>query len=266
MSIRITSTANPQIKSIIDLQKKAKERNQQNLIVIEGWREIRLAIEAGFRLKTLYRCPELIRSNSFETGIQALVPEDLCTDIAPHVFEKLAYRDSSDGLIALAEPKFYDLSSFKVKKDPLVIVLESVEKPGNLGAVLRTADAAGVDGVIICDPRADIYNPNTIRSSIGCVFTVPVVLCNSARTIEWLKGKGIQILSAALTAKKSYHEIDMKGPLAVVMGTEATGLTDQWLDAADESILIPMSGKIDSLNVSVSTAIIVFEAKRQRGF
>jgi len=266
MSIHITSTANPQIKAIIELQKKAHARSKQNLIVIEGWREIRLAIEAGFILKALYRCAELIRLTTPETEIQNLIPENICVDIAPNVFEKLAYRDSSDGLIALVEPKFYDLASLRLKKNPLIVVLESVEKPGNLGAILRTADAAGIDGVIVCDPRADIYSPNTIRSSIGCVFTVPVVCCNSAEAIEWLKEKGIRILAAALTAKNSYHETDMKVPLAIVMGTEATGLTNQWLNAADESILIPMSGKIDSLNVSVSTAILVFEAKRQRGF
>jgi TrmH family RNA methyltransferase len=141
-----------------------------------------------------------------------------------------------------------------------------VEKPGNLGAVLRTADAAGVDAVIVCDPRADLYNPNTIRSSIGCVFTVPVVCCESAEAIAWFKSKGIKIFTAALTAAHFYHEADLTQATALVMGTEATGLTSKWLEAADVNIKIPMQGRIDSLNVSVSTAILVFEAMRQRGF
>lgn len=264
MTDRITSTSNPRIREAMLLQQKSSERRSKNLIVIEGLREIQLAVRAGCTIKTLFFCPEIIQQKGSE--LQICPDPEKRVEIAPNVFKKLAYRDSSDGLIALAVPKTYTLKDMEGKEKPLFIILEAIEKPGNLGAVLRTADAAKVDAVIVCEPLADIYNPNTIRSSVGCVFTVPVVACESVQAIKWLRENAILIMAAELSAAHSYHETDMKGPLALVLGTESTGLTQLWLDAADKNIKIPMLGEIDSLNVSVSTAILVFEAMRQRGF
>jgi TrmH family RNA methyltransferase len=260
---KITSVQNPKIKNIVKLQQKSSERKKQNLVVIEGMREISLAIKSGIQLKTLFICPEIISIDVIKTNFNINAQ---CFEISKDIFEKLAYRGSTEGLVALAEPKQLKLENIKLRKNPLVIVLESVEKPGNLGAILRTADAANVDAVIICDPLTDIYNPNVIRSGVGCVFTNQVIACSSDETIKWLKEKGIKSYAAALTANKYYHEKDFTQATAIVMGTEADGLTEKWLKAADEQIIIPMSGEIDSLNVSTSTAILVFEAMRQRNF
>ncbi len=260
---KITSVQNPKIKNIVKLQQKSSERKKQNLVVIEGMREISLAIKSGIQLNTLFICPDII---SYDDVVVELKFDGQSFEISKEVFEKLAYRGSTEGLIALAEPKQLKLGNIELRENPLVIVIESVEKPGNLGAILRTADAANVDAVIICDPLTDIYNPNVIRSSVGCVFTNQVVACSSDETINWLKEKGIKSFAAALTANKYYHEKDFTQPTAIVMGTEADGLTEKWLKDADEKIIIPMSGEIDSLNVSTSTAILVFEAMRQRNF
>jgi RNA methyltransferase, TrmH family len=168
------------------------------------------------------------------------------------------------GVVALAKPKKISFETLKLSQNPLLLVLEKVEKPGNLGAILRTADAANVDAVIICDPQTDIYNPNVIRSGIGCVFTKQVVACSNKECIAFLKEKGISIFSTALTASKPYTEINFTVAAAIVMGTEATGLTQEWLENSTQNIIIPMLGEIDSMNVSVSAAIVVFEALRQR--
>ena len=176
----------------------------------------------------------------------------------------MAYRGGTEGVIAELHCKDMSLDSLQVKENPLVVVLEAVEKPGNLGAILRSADAAGADAVIVCDPLTDMYNPNLIRSSIGAIFTVPVATATSEETIKWLKDKGIKIYTAQLQDSEWYYDTNMKGGTAIVMGTEATGLTDVWRKAADAHIKIPMLGRLDSLNVSVSAAILLFEAVRQR--
>jgi TrmH family RNA methyltransferase len=261
---KITSVHNPRIKNIISLQ-RSRERRLLNRIIIEGYREISLALDAGFPVKELYTCRQLDVENKLSL-LKEHLEKSQVFEISTEVFEKLAYRETSDGLIAVAEPRMLRLQDVKLSHNPLVIVLEAVEKPGNLGAVLRTADAANVDAVIICDPLSDLYNPNAIRSSIGCIFTKQVVACSSAEAIEWLRKKNIQTYAAALTASKYYHETDISGSVALVMGTEATGLSRLWLNKADYQIKIPMLGRIDSLNVSISAAILVFEAVRQRGF
>lgn len=266
MKEKISSTSNPRIKDLLLLQQKARERRQREEFTVEGLRELQLAMAAGYSIKALFVCPSLFRNEAEIRQLDNALPMTEWQEITPNVFDKLAYRDSSDGIIAVMVPRIYSFSDLESLENPLFIVLEAVEKPGNLGAVLRTADAAAADAVIVCDPRADLYNPNTIRSSIGCVFTVPVISCDSQEAILWFKSHGIKILTASLAAKHWYHETPMDGPLALVMGTEATGLTPQWIEAADENIKIPMRGKIDSLNVSVSTAILVFEAMRQRKF
>ena len=254
---KITSLQNDKIKNLVRLQKSA-ERKKQNLILIEGWREINQAIENGFQIEAFYLNEDKIEDLDRLSGKVFL--------LAPNVFEKVAYRENTEGVIAVAKPKFHSLDSLKLSKNPLLIVLESVEKPGNLGAVLRTAEAAAVDAVIVCDPLTDIYNPNVIRSSLGCVFAVPIVVCSNQDAIQYLKEKNIKSYAAELKASKRYDLIDFTKPAAIVLGTEATGLTDEWISAADEKIIIPMLGSHDSLNVSVSAAILVFEALRQRGF
>lgn len=264
MPEKITSLQNPRIKHIVLLQQKSKERIKQNLIVIEGCREIRWAVEAGFVARSLFVCPELLNGESREA--LDLFKTDIQTEVSREVFSKIAYREGSDGLVLLSTSVNSTLDELILSDNPLVIVLEAVEKPGNLGAILRMADAAKVDAILICDQLTDIYNPNVIRSSIGCVFTKQVVTCSTEEAIAWLKAKGIRSFAAALTAKKFYHQVDLTVPAAIVMGTEADGLTDKWLNAVDEGIIIPMLGKHDSLNVAMATAIITFEALRQRKF
>lgn len=252
----ITSKTNPKIKNIVKLQ-KASERKEQQVVVIEGRREIERAQACGFVVEQLFVCPELLRSS---LEIQAPIIEE----VSAEVFDKIAYREGSDGLLALARPKFKDLKDFKPGDNPLIIVLETVEKPGNLGAVLRTADAAGVDAVIVADPMTDLFNPNTIRASIGCIFSVPVYASTTEECISWLKSNRIKIYCTYLKASIDYLDADFRGPTALVMGTEATGISEAWVKAADQNIIIPMNGIADSLNVSVTTAIVTFEAVRQR--
>ena len=184
--------------------------------------------------------------------------------VSPEVYERIAYRGTTEGIVAVIRERKISLDDLLLRENPLIVVLESVEKPGNLGAVLRSADAAGVDAVIICDPLTDLYNPNLIRSSIGAIFTVPCVACGSQECIHFLKRHNITILTAQLQDSHLYYEVDMRKPTAIVMGTESTGLTDIWRQAADAHIRIPMLGRLDSLNVSVSAAILLFEAVRQR--
>lgn len=252
----ITSKSNPKIKNVVKLQ-KSSERREQNRIIIEGRREIERAVACGFVVDTLFICSEIL---SAEVNIEANTIEEVSLE----VFEKIAYREGSDGLLAVAIPKYADLKDFKPKKNPLIIVLETVEKPGNLGAVMRTADAAGVDAVIIADPRTDLFNPNAIRASIGTIFSVPLFSCSSEECIEWLKANDIKIYCTYLKASIDYLEADFREGSAIVMGTEATGISDIWVEAADQNLIIPMNGIADSLNVSVTTAIVVFEAIRQR--
>lgn len=253
----ITSKTNPKIKNIIKLE-KASERREQNRILIEGRREIERAVACGFEVDTLFICQDIAKDGAAITARSV-------EEVSLEVFEKIAYREGSDGLLAVAIPKYADLQQFKPKrKNPLIIVLETVEKPGNLGAVMRTADAAGVDAVIIADPRTDLYNPNAIRASVGCIFSVPLFACSSEECIKWLKDNNITIYCTYLKASIDYLDADFKKASAIVMGTEATGISQQWVDAADQNIIIPMNGIADSLNVSVTTAIVTFEAVRQR--
>jgi TrmH family RNA methyltransferase len=258
----LSSTSNPKIKFLLSLE-KPRERRKQQLFTIEGKKEILMAIEAGYKIGNIFYCHEMVNADELEPS---LVKDKLVVPFSREVFDKLAVRENSGGLIAVAEMRSHDLSMIKTGRNPLILVLESVEKPGNLGAILRTADAAGVDAVIVCDPQTDVYNPNIIRSSIGCVFTQNIAIASSDETIQWLKKKNISIWCTYLKASKPYSDIDFTQPSAIVMGTEATGLSKQWIDAASGNIIIPMQGKADSMNVSTSTAVVVFEACRQRGF
>jgi TrmH family RNA methyltransferase len=262
MSDLITSPQNPKIKNLVLLQQKSRERRKQNLVVVEGLRETGIAVSNGFVIAELFVCQEI----AHESDYKSIVADAKITFVSRPVFEKLAYREGSDGCIALLIPRWLKITDVKLRNKPLVIVLESVEKPGNLGAILRTADAVNADAVIVCDPLTDIYNPNVIRSGVGCVFSRQVVACSTLEAQQWLKENGIRTYAAELKASTHYHTHDYRDAVAFVMGTEADGLTPAWLDFCDERIIIPMLGSIDSLNVSVSTAVLVFEALRQRGF
>ena len=194
-----------------------------------------------------------------------LLSSNITTFVTSQVYEKMAYRDSTEGIIAVAKVKDHSLKNLRLNKaNPLIVVLESVEKPGNLGAILRTSEAANVDAVIVCDPLTDVYNPNLIRASIGGVFSVPIATCSSKECITFLKENKVRILTAQLQDSYDYYDYDMRQATALVMGTESTGLSQQWREAADAHIRIPMLGRLDSLNVSVSTAILIYEAVRQR--
>ena len=256
MTEYITSSANPKFKRLIALLQKSSERRESALFPVEGVREISHCIEAGYKPDCIFFCPDIV---SEET-----LPQCRHFALSAGLYAKAAYREGTEGAIGVFQAIEHPLSSLHLKDNPLIAVLESVEKPGNLGAVLRTCDAAGADALVICDPRTDLYNPNIIRASIGAVFTVPTAVCTTAQAITFLKSKGIRILTAQLQDSSLYYDCPMTKGTAIVMGTEATGLSDKWRQAADAHIRIPMLGKLDSLNVSVSAAILLYEAVRQR--
>jgi TrmH family RNA methyltransferase len=258
----ITSVQNPKIKNLKKLE-KASERRAQNLFLIEGQREVVLAHRAGYEIKELFVCEEILK-DSKDYSFSELSIVNCKLSISKSVYDSLAYRETTEGVIATARPKNHSLEKFSLKKDSLILVIEAVEKPGNLGAMLRTCDAAGVDAVIICDAKTDLYNPNVIRSSIGTIFTNQIAVCETSEAIAFLKKNNITTFAAELGARKFHYEQNFKTPLAIAVGTEATGLSEEWMNAADEKIKIPMLGEIDSLNVSVSAAVLLFEAVRQR--
>ena len=257
---QITSAQNPKIKLLLELQQKSSVRRQHGLFVVEGRREIERCINSGYQVDTLFWCPEIFGTE--EPQVEGARLFQVTTDI----YNKVAYRGGTEGVIAEVNVRQQTLKDLKLQKRALVVVMESVEKPGNVGAILRTADAANADAVIVCDPLTDLYNPNLIRASVGAFFSVPCVACTSEECIKWLKENGIQILTAQLQDSCFYYESDMVRSTAIVVGTEATGLTDQWRQAADAHIRIPRLGIGDSLNVSVSAAILMYEAVRQRQY
>ncbi len=295
----VTSAQNRKVKTLLALQEKARLRKEMGLFVVEGRRELGHCVRAGFEIDTLFYCPEIagcsgihLPETSFGPPPSKLGSPPLTmprvarfpgsespnldmlqtilenagqiVEVPRELYEKIAYRGGTEGMIAEVKVKERTLDGLEMREKPLVVVLEGVEKPGNIGAVLRSADAAGADAVLICDPLTDLYNPNLIRASIGAVFTVQVVCCSSEEAIKWLKDNKIKIYTAQLQDSSWYYDTDMTGGTAIVVGTEATGLTDGWRKAADGHIRIPMLGELDSLNASVSAAILLFEAVRQR--
>ena len=258
---RITSAQNPKIKQLLALQQKSSLRRETGLFVVEGRREIRHCIDAGFEIDSVFFCPDVCPQEEATAGLAAGTK---VFEVDGKVYAKAAYREGTEGMMAEVKTREMKLEDLALKENPLIAVLESVEKPGNLGAVLRSADAAGVDAVIICDPLTDLFNPNLIRASIGAIFTVPTVCCSSQEAVAWLKENKIKIFTAQLQDSHWYYDTDLKQGSAIVMGTESTGLSNVWREAADAHIKIPMLGELDSLNVSVSAAILLFEAVRQR--
>lgn len=261
--IQISSLSNPKIKALIKLEKSG-HRAEMGLFTVEGKKEILLCAETGFEITELYYCPEILDDTSLLSN--RLFASAQHFEISLPVFEKIAYREGRDGYFAVVKTKYKKLSDIKLSKNPIVVILEAVEKPGNLGAILRSADAAKIDAVIVCDKKTDIYNPNAIRSSLGCIFTNQVVCCSNDECLTWLAQNGIKAYAAALTATEFYHNQNFTDATALVFGTEADGLSNFWLTKSYKQIKIPMRGKIDSLNVSGSCAIMMFEVCRQRGF
>ena len=255
MEERISSAQNPKVKRLLALQEKSSLRRETGLFVVEGRREIERCVASGFTVDTLFVCPEI--AGDFAAAGKVFT-------LSRGVYEKVAYRGGTEGVMAEVKARHLSLEDLQLPENPLVVVMESVEKPGNLGAVLRTADAAGADTVLVCDPLTDLYNPNLIRASLGAVFSLPVVCCTTPQAIAFLKERGIRILTAQLQDSKPYYGTEMTAGTALVMGSEALGLGDAWRKAADAHILIPMNGIVDSLNVSVSAAILLYEAVRQR--
>ena len=284
----ITSVQNPRVKAVVALQQKSAETRRTGLFVVEGRREVEHCVEMGLEVVEVFVCEEMggwncdqVAANRTEEmkktegmkeaeGMKETKKAEVTrgvkvTEVTRGVYEKMAYRGGTEGVMAVVKSEERRLEELELRENPLIVVVERVEKPGNLGAILRSADAAGADAVVVCDPLTDLWNPNLIRSSIGAVFTVPCVACGSEECIEFLKAHGIQILTAQLQDSELYYDTDMRRGTAIVMGTEATGLTDVWREAADAHIRIPMLGRLDSLNVSVSAAILLYEAVRQRG-
>lgn len=249
---------------MVALQKKSAERQKSGLFVVEGLRELGHCAGAGYAIQAAYYCPSILERATGSAALPSYLDAVTCFEVTPEVYDKMAYRGGTEGIIAEVKVRPLRLEDLSLPEHPLLMVLEGVEKPGNIGAVLRSADAAHADAVIVCDPLTDLYNPNLIRNSIGAFFSVPCVACSSEECIRFLKARSIRILTAQLQDSELYYDTDMRCGTALVMGTESTGLTDIWRQAADAHIRIPMLGRLDSLNVSVSAAILLFEAVRQR--
>lgn len=256
----ITSVQNSRIKNLVALQ-KPRNRRESGLFVIEGVRELKQAISGGYEIVSLFYCDEIAGENPL---LADLSDGTEMNNVSKRVYEAVTYRGSTEGILGVSKMKYLDLSCLKLHGNPLLLVIESPEKPGNLGAILRTADAAGITGVIVCDSKTDIYNPNVIRSSLGCLFTVNIAVTDSSAAIDWLKNNGLGIHVTSPEAPRLYYETDYRIPSAIVMGSESSGISGKWRMQADSIIKIPMKGKVDSMNLSVAAAIIVFEAVRQR--
>lgn len=262
---KITSLANPHVKELVRLR-TARQRKSSGLTIVDGPREVLRALESGIKFQEFYVCPELFGSGEEEkqletklSGVKVPVYE-----VTKPVFAKIAYGDREEGVLGICQTPRRSLADFQLGADPLVVVIERVEKPGNLGAILRTCDAAGVDGVFVCDSKTDLYNPNVIRASVGTIFTVNTVVCSSDEALRFLKNQRVKVYAASPQAQTVYIQMDLTGAVAFVLGGEQEGLSDFWEKNADARVKIPMHGRADSLNVSTSAAILIYEALRQR--
>ncbi len=244
---------------------KAKARKLQQLAPVEGEKEIEMAMEAGIDFHSVFFNSQLANME-FVNTLSSMYPGAELIEIDRDLFNRITYRETTGGLIAIVKTRPHRLEDIILPPNPLILIIEAVEKPGNLGAILRTADAAAIDAVVCCHLPTDIYNPNIIRSSLGTVFTVPLAIAENKETMEWLKTKGIRTYCTNLHKAADYDRQDYTGPSAIVVGTEATGVSSEWTEFADQNVKIPMLGKIDSMNVSVASAIMLYEARRQRGF
>jgi len=260
---KIESLQNPLVKHLMQLLTKSKFRKQTKTFLIEGVRELSLAIKGKYKLEKILFSPTIISENE----IKKIVPHQIeYVQISSEIYRKLAYRDTTEGILAVAKSKSLEIEKLKLPKNPLILVVENVEKPGNIGAVLRSADAAKLDAVLIVNSKTDLYNPNIIRASIGCLFTNAIAVGSTEEIISFLKKKRINIYCATLQNATSYHTKDYKKPTAFVVGSEDKGISDLFRKSATQNVIIPMQGEIDSMNVSVAASVLIFEAKRQRNF
>ena len=253
----ITSLQNPKIKYIVKLREDKRQRRLDGLMLVEGCDELTLALSTGLKPHTLLTAPELATASLD-------IPSAEITTVTRAVFEKISYRDNPDGWLGIFPVPKNTLEDLKLSESPFVIIAESIEKPGNLGAILRTADAAQVDALLVCDPRVDLWNPNVVRASRGTIFTVPTVEVDSPNALAFLRLRKMRVLAATPSAEVLYTDVDLREPIALAVGTEDEGLTDFWMQNADIKVKIPMLGKVNSLNVSIATALITYEAVRQR--
>lgn len=264
MSDPITSSSNSQIKNLVRLRDR-RHRDRSGTYLLEGFRAVTRAIDSGTEIQYLYVCPELFLGNNESKLIAAAAASGTTViEVAAGPFTKAAYRDRPEGLLGVATQFETGLSKLETGPDPLILVVEAIEKPGNLGTMLRTADAAGCSAVIVCDPTTDPFNPNVVRASTGALFTVPLAVTSSTDAIAWLKERNIRIVATTPDADVIHHDADLKGPLAIAIGSEQFGLTETWLNAADARVRMPMAGMADSLNAAMAAGVALFEAVRQR--
>jgi TrmH family RNA methyltransferase len=261
----LTSFANPRVKAAAALRDR-RERDRTGLTLIDGAREVRRALDAGVEVVEVFVCDPLLAGPDARAALDLLRARDVPVQATSEgVFAKLAFGERAEGVLAVARIPSLELAAVPLPDDPLVVVIEGVEKPGNLGAVMRSADGAGADAVIAASPRTDLFNPNAIRASAGTMFTVPTGAAPTAEVVAWLRERGLRIVAARVGAGRRYTEADLTGPVALVLGAEADGLTDVWAADGIEAVNLPMLGVADSLNVSISAAILLYEARRQRG-
>jgi RNA methyltransferase, TrmH family len=260
----LTSPANPRIRAVGALRDR-RERERSGLTLVDGARELRRALEAGVAVVEAFVCDPLLAGADARAALDALVASGApLHHTSEAAFAKLAFGDRSEGIVAVIQPPSLDLAALAPPEDALIVVIEGVEKPGNVGAVLRSADGAGADAVIAATPRTDLHNPNVIRASAGTVFTVPLAAATSEAALAWLRARGIRIVAARVDAPRTYTEARLTGPVALVLGAEDRGLTDTWIGPDIEGVRVPMRGVADSLNISVTAAILLYEARRQR--
>jgi TrmH family RNA methyltransferase len=264
----ITSLQNPKVKRAAKLADR-RERNESGLFLIEGYRELKRALDAGICVQTLFICPGFFLGSNEQSLIEKIHNRGAAIlQCSESVFQKLSYRDRPDGLIAIAVQMQHSLQDLvailSTKKDPFLIVAEAIEKPGNLGTILRSADAAGVDAVIVCDRCTDIYNPNVVRASVGTLFTLPVIEAAGVETLALLREQNIKVVAATPSAQMEFTGTDLTGGIAIAVGTEQLGLTEAWMRAADIQVRIPMHGIADSLNVATATTLLLYEVIRQK--
>ncbi|MGI6347642.1 MAG: TrmH family RNA methyltransferase [Patescibacteria group bacterium] len=266
MSLEITSFSNPKIKLIKKLLKNSSLRQKEGLVIIDGKREINEALQFGWIIEELFFSPDIINKQDSSDFLNYFLKNSKNSyQLNKNIFNSISYKKSPDGFLAVLRSRFLKWDDLKIKKNPFVLILETVEKPGNLGAIIRTAQASEVDLLILVDQKTDLYSPNVIRASTGFVFSLPIIISSYQEALDWCQDREIKIFSTALRADKSCFEVDFSSPTAVVFGSEATGLSPVWLESKDQ-ISIPMKAGIDSLNVSVSVGIISYEAWRQRNF
>ena len=260
----LTSLSNPRVKHVVKLRRRS-HRDEDGLMLIEGYRELRRAVDNAVALSEVFFCPELYQGSNEPTLLaEAANAGATLTQCNADVFRKMAYRDRPEGLLAVAPQIHRGLDTLTAKPDAFYIVAEAIEKPGNLGTILRSADATGVDALIVCDRCTDIHNPNVVRASIGTMFCVPVIEASTDEAIAWLRQNQITMVAATPHTDALYTDTDLTGPVAIVVGTEKVGLSDAWLEASACPVRIPMLGQCDSLNVASATSLLLYEVVRQR--